>query len=389
MNEYSIDSRTINKGDIYICLPNGESYIGEAMRKGAAGYLIMDRRQCANWMNQIYNFPSKQMVVIGVTGTNGKTSVCHFLGQALKKLGKVPVVLGTLTSPLTTPESIEIAQKMEAHIKSGGTHFIMEVSSHAIVQHRVYGIEFDITALTNISQDHLDYHLTFSSYKQTKLSFIQDNGRLKLYSSDFMDKPLCFQSSLKGGFTLKNLKCTQEILRLLGYSSKEIAFSLNDASPPPGRFEILGSTSRQVVVDYAHTPDGLKNVLESAKEMVGKGSLHVVFGCGGDRDRGKRSKMARIAVDLADTVWVTQDNPRTENPKQIVDDILNGVSLEEQKAIEVIHDRGKAIEKAILAMGKRDMLVIAGKGHEPYQILNDKVIDFDDRLVAMKVLSTL
>ncbi|MBT5954537.1 UDP-N-acetylmuramoyl-L-alanyl-D-glutamate--2,6-diaminopimelate ligase [bacterium] len=389
MKKYSIDSRTINKGDIYICLPNGEPYIEEAIQRGAAGYLVMDRIQCANWMNQIYNFPSKKLVVIGVTGTNGKTSVCHFLGQALEKLGKKPYVLGTLTSPLTTPESIDIAQKMDAHVKNGGTHFVMEVSSHAIAQHRVYGIEFDITALTNISQDHLDYHLTFSSYKETKLSFIKNYGVLKLQSSDFLNKKLCFQSSLNGGFTLKNLTCTQEILRLLDYSDKEISLSLKDVSPPPGRFEILKSTHRQVVVDYAHTPDGLKNVLESAKEMLGNGSLHVVFGCGGDRDRGKRPKMARIAVDIADTVWITQDNPRTENPDQIVADILNGLSLDEQRGVEVINDRADAIETAILKMGELDMLVIAGKGHEPYQILNDRVIDFDDRLVALKVLSTL
>ncbi len=380
-------SKNVQTGDIFICLPGGEPYVQDALDRGAKTVLNMTRTEMGLWASEYFGHPSKKLAVVGVTGTNGKTTVTQLVGQGLKAAGFNPYVLGTLNAKLTTPESLDVQKLMADHLAKGGTHFVMEVSSHAIDQDRISGIQFAVRLLTNITQDHLDYHKTFEAYAETKLSFMKADPKA-IYPEAFEKEPLTFPIPLKGDFNKKNIQAAIAILKRLNIPNETIIAAMSQAKAPSGRFETIDQgQSFTVIVDYAHTPDGLENVLKEAEKIAKHqaGQLITVFGCGGDRDRGKRPKMAAIAAQYSDTVIITQDNPRTEDPKQIMTDILAGIP--DHTTYSVIEDRQQAIDTAISKANPQDVVMIAGKGHETVQILASGTIHFDDKEVAAQSIT--
>ena len=328
--------------------------------------------------------PSEDLYVIGVTGTNGKTTVSYLIGEVLKAAGHKPFVLGTLNSgdrDLSTPQKPDIARFMHDHLAQGGTHFVMEVTSEGIDQERVEGVDFDIKILTNITQDHLDYHKTFARYEATKLGFMSDGLAHKIYPSSFHDVAIDFAPQLLGDFNFLNIQAAVSALRHVGICETFIDRTLSTCLPPRGRMEqVERGQPYMVLVDYAHTPDGLENVLKTAKDLAKarNGQLWVVFGCGGNRDRGKRPQMGKIASEIADRVVITDDNPRHEDSQTILDEVFGGVTQSPQDCI-LIANRRHAIEYAINNAGDNDVVILAGKGHETLQIGKDETIHFDDR----------
>ncbi len=364
--------------------------------------------------------------IVGVTGTNGKTSICHIAGQMLENCGKKVGVIGTsgvkfagkvLPCPLTTPDA-DFLHKTFLQMKNAGVEIvIMEVSAHAIVQQRIFGIKFEIGVLTNITQDHLDYFATMENYKNAKLSFFNsehirsaiinvddDFSREALkvcdvptltyananpsdifavgvesdfsgskYLANLCDEILSINTNLKGMFNVENALACMGICHLLGCSAKQIEKSLSFVTPVEGRFNVINFAGRNVVIDYAHSPDGLNRILQAAKKMC-KNRLFVVFGCGGQRDRSKRPQMGKIAEKYADFVCLTNDNPRLEDEQKIVLEIEKGMS--EPHFVEL--DRKKAIHKMLKLTSKGDLLVIAGKGAEKVQIIGTKEIAYND-----------
>ncbi len=382
------DSRQIEPGDTFICLPGGEHYISEARARGASEIRTMTRPQFAAFAAQNFGDPSKHLVVIGVTGTNGKTTVTTLVAQALTKMGFKTEILGTLNAKLTTPEAWDIQSAMADHLALGGSHFVMEVSSHGIDQHRVEGIHFSVKLLTNITQDHLDYHKTLDRYRETKLSFMEKEEGLSLYPETYKTEDIGFPTALLGKFNHENLQASVSILKALELENPKIAQGLSEAKAPPGRFEPIDCGQPfLVIVDYAHTPDGLEKVLETARTLTSK-QVRVVFGCGGDRDREKRPQMGKIAHALADEVILTSDNPRSENPISIVNDILTGIAPGAQTMISVILDRRKAILQVLSQAKAGDVVLVAGKGHETEQIIQGESLHFDDREEIQRVLMT-
>ncbi|MFC1617514.1 Mur ligase family protein [Candidatus Margulisiibacteriota bacterium] len=378
---YQYNSKLITKNDIFICLPGGEAYIDDALARGATKVLKMGREEMAELAASHFGHPSEKLTVIGITGTNGKTTVTNLIGQALLKAGFTPFVLGTINANLTTPESLDIQRIMAEHLANNGTHFIMEVSSHGIAQKRIHCIDFDLKLLTNITQDHLDFHKTFENYKKTKLSFMNDSECIKIFPQDYKNIKLDFPNPLLGNFNHENMQASVLSLQKLHISASIISKALSRATSPPGRFENISCGQNfLVIVDYAHTPDGLEKILKTAKDLAKnkQNKLITVFGCGGDRDRGKRSKMGKITSQLSDFFIITKDNPRTESQAQITSDILQGIPDSIQN-YEIIEDRKKAIKFAIKKAQTNDVVIIAGKGHENYQILNSGTIHFDDR----------
>ncbi len=383
---YQLDSRKIQSGDVFICLPGGEKYVSEALSQGASEVIYKTRPELAEFACSYFSNPSQKMCVIGVTGTNGKTTVTQWVSQALVAAGFKPFVLGTLNSPLTTPESLDIQRMMAEHLANGGTHFVMEVSSHAIHQGRISGIQFAVKLLTNITQDHLDYHGSFEDYSEVKHSFMR-SGPASIYPEEYQRVIIPFRMPVPGQFNVCNMQATLAILKKLGLTSGPCLEILAHIKAPAGRFEpILCGQSFHVIVDYAHTPDGLHNVLREARSLADQanGKLLTLFGCGGDRDRTKRPKMASIAETFSDIVVVTQDNPRTEDSDQIFQDIVAGF---EKVAYQVIPDRHVAIEYVVGQARPHDVVMIAGKGHETYQLIKGQSFHFDDGEEVRKVLS--
>ncbi|MEK7298615.1 MAG: Mur ligase family protein, partial [Candidatus Margulisiibacteriota bacterium] len=261
---YRYDSRAIQPGDTFIVLPKGEAHLEEAYRKGAVSHVQMDRPALAAFADRHFGFPSQKLTVIGVTGTNGKTTVTHLVHQGLEFSGKKSRLLGTLNAPLTTPESLDIHQMMAEHVAAGGTHFVMEVSSHGIAQHRIDGIRFAIKLLTNITPDHLDFHRTFEAYQDTKLRFMAQGDGLALYPADFSSLPIPHAPHFVGAFNQRNLQAAARILGHLGLTPDDMSSFFLSALPPPGRFEsIYAGQPTLAIVDFAHTPDGLENVLQT------------------------------------------------------------------------------------------------------------------------------
>jgi len=336
--------------------------------------------------------PSKNLYVIGITGTNGKTTVSYLIGEALKAAGHKPFVLGTFNSGnvnLSTPEPQDTKRFMKAHIAQGGTHFVMEVTSEGIDQARIAGIDFNVKLLTNITPDHLDYHKTFQNYERCKLDFMQEGNAHKIYPVDFDKTTTDFTTKLLGHYNFLNIKAATSVLRHMGVSEKYITQSLSSCSSPKGRLEEVDKGQPyMVLVDYAHTPDGLKNVLNTVKDVAsGRGGrLLVLFGCGGDRDSTKRAKMGRIASDIADFLVVTDDNPRSEDSHKIMDEIESGIAHNFHDYV-LIQDRRKAIEFIIKQSNNNDVVILAGKGHETTQALKVETIHFDDREEAIKAIS--
>ena len=380
-------SKNVELNDTFICLPGGEKYVEEAKSKGAKEVLYLDRQKMGELADEYFGSPSRKLKVVGITGTNGKTTTAHLVAHVLKTLGFKAGLMGTLTQDLTTPESVDIHKKMSEILREGGTHFVMEVSSHAIHQARIAGIKYFVKLLTNITQDHLDYHKTIEEYREVKVSFMKDNGSIKIMPEDYEKEIIDFDINLLGEFNKKNVKAALAICKKLGLDEVETKKVLGTAKAPKGRFEKIDcGQDFLVVVDYAHTPDGLEKVLEAARGIVNNSNLITVFGCGGDRDRSKRPKMGRIVEMYSDKVIVTSDNPRSEDPIKIIEEIKKGMSLitqgakegQDQGKVEVMENRSEAIKMALSLAKTGDLVLIAGKGHEDYQILKDKTIHFSD-----------
>ncbi len=336
--------------------------------------------------------------VIGLTGTNGKTTVSYLLQAVLKKAGYKVAVNGTLTGRMTTPSPWEL-QELIAKLRGEKYDFlIMEVSSHGIHQDRIKGIQFVAKLLTNITQDHLDYHKTFRAYRAVKMDWMKKGDTIKVYPKDYRKVRIDFKVPLLGEFNYRNFQSTIALARALGIKEAVITSALKAVKPVSGRFEpVPNKKGFTVIVDYAHTPDGLENVLATAKQMLRKqkrkGRLITLFGCGGDRDKGKRPKMGAIARNFSNVIVVTSDNPRSEEPQSIIDQILAGIRccslkfLFKRPKVHVEIERHLAIEKAISMARPHDVVMLAGKGHETYQIFKDKRIHFDDREEARKALT--
>lgn len=340
--------------------------------------------ELATYAHAHYGYPSKELFVIGVTGTNGKTTVSYLIGEVLKAAGHNVFVLGTLNSgnkDLSTPEAIDTLRIMRDHLDNGGTHFVMEVTSEGIDQARVLGIEFNIKILTNITQDHLDYHKTFEHYEQTKLGFMRDGNGHKIYPKDYSKESIYFPTLLLGQFNLLNIKATAAAVRHMRIPERCIQKTLSTCLPPRGRLEnVERGQLYMVVIDYAHTPDAIENVFTTMKKVAvaRQGKLLALFGCGGNRDRSKRPEMGKIASEIADFVVITDDNPRSELSQDIMAEIEVGIS-DRFKNYELIQDRKAAIHFIINKAQANDVVVIVGKGHETYQILKSETIHFDDR----------
>ena len=388
---YNHDSRTIQPGDTYLCLPGGEAYCDTALSNGAKDIIHCSRSEMADIVNKAYDYPSQKLNVVGVTGTNGKSSVCSFVFQALQMCGRKPYIQGTLNARLTTPESVETIQAMKQHYDNGGTDFIMEVSSHGIHQQRVAGIDFNITCLTNISQDHLDYHGTFEEYVRIKRSFLSDFPGKSIDAKDFEIVEDIKHLHLLGVFNQLNLKAAFAILVACSIDEESAKDALSKVKSPAGRFERVESLAPfSVIVDYAHTPDGLDNVLTEVRCIANQNNAKVItcFGCGGDRDKDKRPKMANVVENYSDYIIVTNDNPRTEDANTIISDIQTGFK-QDNRIVYIQPERDLAIQKAVSIANPGDVVMITGKGHEDYQIIGDTKYPFDDKKEVIKALKSL
>lgn len=451
---------------IYGTLVDGHQFIKEALQAGAIAVLVEkevavpkhiplfrvqdSRAALSHLAARWHDHPSRHFPVIGVTGTNGKTTITYLLEHILKKSGKSPAVMGTIqtrfagrewSSSHTTPESLHIQGNLAEMLASGVEALVMEVSSHAVDMRRVEDIAFDAVIFTNLTPEHLDYHKTMELYFEAKKRlFVQllprgkgpirsiinvdDRYGLKLaealenrsvwtYSTRAQSKwnffvkqwhsdlngmagiiatpggDIAFRSPLIGGFNLSNLLAAVAGALTLGVDPQTIVAALADFPGVPGRLErISNCRGVHVFVDYAHTPDALRNVLSALKQLDPP-KIYTIFGCGGDRDRSKRPMMGREVARLADVAIVTSDNPRTENPQKIIEEILPGIEeggMMLGKDCQVEIDRQTAIESAIAKAQSGEVVLIAGKGHENYQILGTQKIHFDDREVAKAAL---
>ncbi len=384
---------------------------------------VHDVRKCMGIVaSEFYRNPTKKLIVIGITGTNGKTTTTYILNSIFKNseiIGTTGYTLNKKTYKLsnTTPESIDLQKIFNTMTENGVKYCFMEVSSHAITLKRIEGINFKLKVFTNISQDHLDYYKTMENYANAKLSFFnrQESKVINIddiYASKIIDKntitygfnpeadihPINYsfnidgiklklgafnktmdiESSLIGKYNIYNIMCAVGVAYFFGKSTEDIINGIKNCKNVPGRLEFFKKGSIYAVVDYAHTDDAMKNVLQSLKEIKNN-RLIVVFGAGGDRDKTKRPKMGRVAESLADISIVTSDNPRSEKPDKIVDDILSGIKDKKNVFVEI--DRKKAIEKALDMAMPHDIVAIIGKGHEDYQIIGNTTIHFDDREV--------
>jgi UDP-N-acetylmuramoyl-L-alanyl-D-glutamate--2,6-diaminopimelate ligase len=403
---------------------------------------------CAHLATAFYGYPAQQMKLVGVTGTNGKTTTTHLIEFLLSQAQKPTALFGTLyarwrnyqqTAAHTTPFAVELQRQLADARSAGSEYGVMEVSSHALAQGRVLGCPFEVAVFTNLTQDHLDFHRDMDDYYAAKAllfspgylkgravinlddpygrQLIQQVGQEQVWSysthdssADLWTRDLVygadgvsgvlhtpqgesgFRSPLVGQFNLSNLLAAVGAALHLGLNLEQIVAALPLFGGVPGRMEQVQIPNQDisVIVDYAHTPDSLENLLRAARPFV-KGQMICVFGCGGDRDRGKRPQMGRIAANLADQVIVTSDNPRTEDPQRILQDIVAGILDAEKRlsvSLEVIGDRAEAIQRAILQARPGDGVLIAGKGHEDYQILGTEKIHFDDREQARAALNS-
>jgi len=453
LNRAIADSRLVEAGDLYCCIvgssADGHDFAAAAVNAGATALLvdhelqldvpqlIVDRAAMRHTMALAAHFlkgnPSTALTMCAVTGTNGKTTVTQMLGAILRVAGKPVTVIGTLSGARTTPEAPELVEYLgdardEAKAISEVGAVAMEVSSHALVLSRVDGIEFDVALFTNLSHDHLDFHHTMEEYFQAKAQlftkkrakraviFVDDAYGARL-ASDVeipvikvsMDLAEQVDLGLSGTwFTWRGVRVHVPMPGMVNVANALMALETGVAlsvkpdlcatgigamSVVPGRLERVtgsGGPLPTVFVDYAHTPAGLKTVLADLRNLMnGTGRLHVVFGCGGDRDRDKRSVMGDIASQLADFVIVTSDNPRSEDPRVIASAIVSGVGPANAGKVMVELDRQRAIITALKASAREDVVVIAGKGHETGQVIGTTTTAFDDAAVAREALAAL
>lgn len=438
----SMDHRGITPGSLFAVVPGTRfepvSVIPDAIKRGAVGLVVGDARVApevaalvtpkdrlrplvSRISHAIYGDPSRFMSVIGITGTNGKTTTVHVLSNALEMLGHPSGVMGTLWGKLTTPEAPDLARRLREFLDAGKEYTAMEISSIAVAMHRVDGLRLKVMGFTNLSQDHLDFHGSMERYYEAKASLfseryteyavisVDDAWGRRLASECELEKSLIsvkdfdhylvrgdglwfslggvdFYSPLIGLHNLKNLRTAIEILSVLGFSLKDIASVLSGIHSPPGRMQGIACAGGTILIDYAHSPEALAEALVAASVLRRDyGKLTVVFGAGGERDHGKRPIMGEVAERLADTVVLTNDNPRSEDPDAIVRDILAGFSHPDQA--KIILDRRAAIEYAVGRIGPGDVVLIAGKGHETTQAFGEKLIEFNDFEIASAAAS--
>ncbi len=456
------DSRQIRSGFIFVCLKgenfDGNDFINEALRNGASAiissrkeiteklrlkniaYALVEDTNEALWRvaKSVYENPSAALKVVGITGTNGKTTTAWVLSQMLNELGFASAYLGTLgvnwkgeMLPLshTTAFPSETQRMLRFLHDDGAEYVVMEVSSHALSQKRIDGVEFDVGVFTNLTQDHLDFHSSIEDYfmakrrlffelpTSKKIITVANNddefGRKILQALDngigfgfqftdlqarnisfgsnwlkfnfsYLEKDYEVNANLGGRFNIENCLAAIGGAIALGIDPKKCASVMKNVTPAPGRFESVSQGEDfSVIVDYAHTPDALDKLLSSVRELRPKRVI-TVFGCGGDRDRTKRPKMGDVVSKYSDISYVTSDNPRTEDPNHIIEDILPGMNS--GSTVRVEPDRASAIKSAIEEAQTGDIVVIAGKGHEDYQILGKTKVYFDDRVVAKKAI---
>ncbi len=468
----SHDSRRVVPGDLFCCVPgrvsDGHVHAAEAVDRGATGLLcehfipelidqgVVQTRIAEGTMRPVmarlaaafYGYPARDLLMVGVTGTNGKTTVTQLLGDLLSAAGRPTNVMGTLSGTRTTPEATEV-QRILAGVRDrqksdGHRHAVaMEVSSHALVQSRVEGIHFDVAVFTNLSHDHLDYHGSMEDYFEAKATLFTPSHALRgvvhaddvwgqlllerariptvaVHHSDASDIVLRpgrseftwrghrITTPLTGAINVDNALLAAEAalaLEELDLGTEEIARAMPALAPVRGRLEVIAapvagarpaataagaddSPPFTVLVDYAHTPAGLEVVLREARTLAPGGQVLSVFGCGGNRDRAKRPLMGETAAGLSDRAFLTSDNPRNEDPLAIIEEVLAGVpGGRGSPRLEVEPDRGAAIRRALDAAGPGDVVVIAGKGHETYQEVAGQRLPFDDAVEARRALS--
>lgn len=464
----SYDSRKVVKNSIFVAIKgfnfDGHNFIMEAIAKGATAIVLEDdskisndylihqnvtkilvkdsRKALALLSKNFFKNPSEKIKVIGVTGTNGKTSTTNFIKSILESAGYKTGLIGTVNnyigdeiipSEKTTPESLEFNKLLSLMIEKGCEYCVTEVSSHSLQLDRVYGIDFKAGVFTNLTQDHLDFHLNMENYFAAKKKLfdslgdnsiaisnidneygkrivVETKSKVKFYGmspeSDFqiMNYQISFDeikfrmkireqieeftANVTGTFNVYNLSAAIATCVELGVDINSIRKSIKNLIRVPGRFEVIGNYPIKVIIDYAHTHDALQNVLNTIRDILrsnnSSNKVITVFGAGGNRDRTKRPKMGRVVEELSDVAIITADNPRNEELSQINNDILSGMNR--NKEFFVIEDREDAIRKAISLANDGDIVLIAGKGHEPYQLVKNERIPFDDREVSRKIL---
>ncbi|MGN1329217.1 MAG: UDP-N-acetylmuramoyl-L-alanyl-D-glutamate--2,6-diaminopimelate ligase [Eubacterium sp.] len=451
------DSRLVREGSLFVCVKgaafDGHSVAKEMMEKGASavvverdlgvdGQILVENSRevyspiCANFFSN----PADKLKLIGLTGTNGKTTTTFLIKQILENSGKKVGLIGTVQNMIcdeiypakyTTPDPYELQKLFSMMVDAGCEYCVMEVSSQALAQGRVSGIRFALGAFTNLTQDHLDYHKTWENYFNAKRRLFEscdiavtnadDEHGLKIVEglkfdklvtyavnindADYVAKNVQFKSNgveyelvgdtigrcncpIPGRFSVYNSLCACTCALALGIDFDTVLDSISKSNGVKGRIEVV-PTQRDftIIIDYAHSPDGLENIITSLKEIA-KGRVVTLFGCGGDRDKTKRPKMGKIAAELSDFCVVTSDNPRSENPSEIIKDILVGMEGI-NTPYEVVENRKEAIAFAIKNAKKDDIVLLAGKGHETYQILPTGTIHFDEREVVAEILATL
>ncbi|MZG21036.1 UDP-N-acetylmuramoyl-L-alanyl-D-glutamate--2,6-diaminopimelate ligase [Dickeya dianthicola] len=472
LREMTLDSRMAAAGDLFVAVvghkTDGRHYIPQAIAQGVAAvvaqaddaapdgtltemhgvpviYLENLNQRLSALAGRFYRQPAASLQLIGVTGTNGKTTTTQLLAQWSQALGKTSAVMGTVGNGLlghvvpsenTTGSAVDVQQILSQLAEQGADFTAMEVSSHGLVQHRVEALSFAAAVFTNLSRDHLDYHGDMANYEAAKWRLFAehqagqkiinvddevgrrwlqrlpeavavsvageiDAGRahwLKATHIDYHDSGFTVQfdsswgageinSRLMGAFNVSNLLLALATLLSLGYSLEQLVKAGSALQPVCGRMEVFLASGRPtVVVDYAHTPDALEKALAAAR-LHCRGVLWCVFGCGGDRDRGKRPLMGAIAEQLADRVIVTDDNPRSEDPQAIVTDILSGL-LDAGRA-QVIAGRAEAVTSAVMQAGADDVVLVAGKGHEDYQLVGNERLDYSDRITVARLLGVI
>lgn len=455
VKEVSSDSRTATKDCVFVCIRgrNFDSHFvaTELEQMGIQAFVVEHdigvknqiivkdtRKAYAVMCSNFEGSPARSLKIIGITGTNGKTTTAFLIKNILEDAGHKTGLIGTIEysvgdgqkyEGLTTPTSEQLSKIFAQMVENNCEYCVMEVSSQALAQQRVYGVQFECAVFTNLTQDHLDYHGDMESYAQAKKELFRNAKSVIInldddyasFMTDGLDcKVLTYSTSnIKADYTAENIKLKADSVQYefvgnaligrvhlgipgrfsvynsmaatscaltLGLSLNEIIASLAKSKGVSGRAQVLDTnTPYTVMIDYAHSPDSLKNILITLKEFK-IGNIITVFGCGGDRDKTKRPQMGEIAADYSDIAVVTSDNPRTEEPMSIIDDILVGMQGKKCK-IEVIENRAEAIEHALKIAKENDIVLLAGKGHEDYQILGKEKIHFDEKELVEKILS--
>ncbi len=456
ISEIITDSRKVTEGCVFVCIKgrefDGHSAALKAAEKGAKAIISerqtgapneilvnSTREALAKMSSAFYGEPSKKMKLIGVTGTNGKTSTTHMIKKILEYCGKKTGLIGTVSymaggemlssASLTTPKPQELHRIFKSMAESGCEYCVMEVSSQALAQGRCIGLEFSAAVFTNLTQDHLDYHGTMENYANAKAKLFsqckcavlnKDDGRFDFmknavlsgdiigyskkdnradYFADniHLGKAECeyilytkgkkynVRIDIPGEFTVYNSLAAISCCSALGIDTVRCVKALAETGGVPGRAEVLKTdTPYTIIIDYAHSPDAIENILSSVRQFA-KGRVIALFGCGGDRDKTKRPLMAQKAAENADYLIITSDNPRTENPDEIIEDIIPGINGK-GTSCAIISDRTQAIDYAIKNAREGDVIVLCGKGHETYQIIGDEKIHYDEREIVKRIL---